>query len=484
MANVVRLILLGFAFVASTVMAVVKPTTSVEYSVSNSGWHSTAGAACNKHFSQFKTTNPDQPGIVTSTYVGVVGNQCVFKINNIPGGWSSENKSGIATRQGAPTCPANSTLAGAQCQCSAGYKEINGECKKDDVCGFLEGKPVPGLPRIEADYGPQSASWAAGKVGGKGLVCTPEQCQASGTVTGCVAGQGAQGTTVCFVSDPKYTGDSCKKDDKPGDNKPESCPPGTKKSATNPALCEPLDTKCPEGSEPSKYAEGVCIPVEPGTGPKECEDPNDPTKKIPCEGKPNECPKGYVPSQYVKGVCIPAEDGEGTDKNGDKVTCKDGVCTITKPGGAPPVTKPKGEFCADNPENDLCTKKSDATFSGTCEMSFTCKGDVLQCAIAQEQHKRNCQFFVTPTPESGVFENARAQPQEDVLAMTAQTVDLATHINSDSIITGSCPADMVIPVASQEIRFPLSQFCQYFDYLGLIVMLMTAVTCLRILGKD
>ncbi|MGE8445691.1 MAG: hypothetical protein ACN6O1_05700 [Comamonas sp.] len=376
-------------------------------------------------------------------------------------------------------------MSGSQCVCSSGFKEVNDKCVKDDVCGFLEGQPVPGLPRIEADYGKQSASWAAGQIGKPGLVCTPEQCQASGTVTGCVAGQGAQGTTVCYVSQPKYTGDSCKKDEPPGStDKP--CPEGTKASATNPALCEPFNTTCPATHEPSKYVEGVCIPKEdnpdPNSTPK-CEDPKDPSKKVPCEGKPNNCPKGYVPSQYVKGVCIPAEDGETTDKNGDKTTCKNGICVIKKPDGTD-VTKPKPEFCAENPDNDLCTEKSESVFSGTCESSFTCKGDALQCAIAQEQHKRSCQFFVTPTPESGIFDNARAERQEDVLSMTAQTVDLAAHVEADPIITGSCPADMVIPVQGQDIRFPLSQFCPYFNYLGLIVMVMTAVTCLRILGKD
>ncbi len=383
------------------------------------------------------------------------------------------------------TCPENSVMSGGQCLCVKDFVEVIGSCKKkqkEGVCGFLEDKSVPGLPRIEADYGKQSASWAASRIGGKGLVCTPEQCQASGTITGCVAGQGEQGTTVCYVSDPKYTGESCSKDDKPGDKK-DNCPAGTKPSATNPNICEPFNTNCPDGYEPSKYAEGVCIPVDPTNGPKECEDPKDPTKKIPCEGETNNCPKGYVPSAYVKGVCIPAEDGETTDKDGNKTTCKNGICVTRRPDGTD-VTKPKAEFCAENPQNDLCTKKSDSTFSGTCEMNFQCQGDVLQCAIAQEQHRRNCQFFVTPTLESGVFENARAERQDDVLSMTAQTVDLAAHIDADPIITGSCPADLVIPVQGQDIRFPLSQFCPYFNYLGLIVMVMTAVTCLRILGKD
>lgn len=426
---------------------------------------------------------PLSPSTAHVGYSGITwrsGQSCYAKISMANGDSFMGNMGAVALA--AASCPANSTKSGAACVCNAGFKEFSGKCVKDDVCGFLEGKPVPGLPRIEADYGPQSASWAAGKVGGKGLVCTPEQCQAEGTVTGCVAGQGAQGTTVCYVSEPKYTGDSCKKDDKPGD-KTDKCPPGTKQSATNPALCEPLDTKCPEGYEPSKYAEGVCIPVDPSSGPKECEDPKDPTKKVPCEGKPNDCPKGYVPSAYVKGVCIPAEDGEGTDKNGDKVNCKDGVCTTTKPDGSS-TSEPKGEFCAENPNNELCTKKSDDSFAGTCDINFSCKGDVLQCAIAQEQHRRNCQFFVTPTPESGIFDNARAQSQEDVLSMTAQTVDLAAHINADPIVTGSCPADFVTTVANHEIRLPMSQFCPYFNYLGLIVMAMTAVTCLRILGKD
>lgn len=491
MAHVVRLVLCALALVSAAAFAVIKPVGSTVW-VSTSG-----GAGAGVQFKSMEACMAIHEAYIQENFGSRLGKD-LFKVPQSVTGVAPSRTASVGLsyssggspflvrscleKPGPQTCPDNSYQNGAECACSPGYKEFNGQCVKDGVCGFLEGKPVPGLPRIEADYGPQSASWAAGKIGGKGLVCTPEQCQASGTVTGCVAGQGAQGTTVCYVSDPKYTGDSCKKDDKPGD-KTDKCPPGTKQSATNPALCEPLDTKCPEGYEPSKYAEGVCIPVDPASGPKECEDPNDPTKKIPCEGKPNECPKGYVPSKYVKNVCIPAEDGEGTDKNGDKVTCKDGVCTTTKPDGTS-TSKPKGEFCAENPNNELCTKKSDDSFSGTCDINFSCKGDVLQCAIAQEQHRRNCQFFVTPTPESRIFDNARAKSQEDVLSMTAQTVDLAAHINADPIVTGSCPADVVTTVANHEIRLPMSQFCPYFNYLGLIVMAMTAVTCLRILGKD
>ena len=467
--------LLALAFISSSVYAILPVNTNKVYS-DGSKTYTSESAACAAGLAELRAAIPQfAPINLTSTTESGATLNCWYSSAR---GTEHRGFTIVTTA----SCPANSVKSGEGCVCNSGLKEVNNQCVKEGVCGFLEGKPVPGLPRIEADYGKQSASWAAGQIGKPGLVCTPEQCQASGTVTGCVAGQGAQGTTVCYVSEPKYTGDSCKKDDKPGD-KSDDCPTGTKKSATNPNLCEPFNTSCPTGYEPSKYVEGVCIPLPPESGPKDCEDPKDPTKRVPCEGKPNNCPKGYVPSAYVKGVCIPAVDGETTDKNGDKVTCKDGKCTTTKPGGTD-VTQPKEEFCAANPDNELCTKQSEDTFSGTCEMNFQCKGDVLQCAIAQEQHKRNCEFFVTPTPESGVFENARAEQQEDVLSMTAQTVDLAAHIQADPIITGSCPADMVIPVQGYDIRFPLSQFCPYFNYLGLIVMVMTAVTCLRILGKD
>lgn len=487
MAHVIRLIFATiFVFTASLSLAALTKVEGYAHDQDNFvSIYSSADAACKAALPLYISAGNRYKGDFVSARVdGSSGGTCIGNIWVYSSSTEANLKNwNYATWKKLGACPANSVQQpSGDCQCSAGYKELNGSCVKDGVCGFLEGKSVPGLPRIEADYGKQSASWAAGKIGGKGLVCTPEQCQAEGTVTGCVAGQGEQGTTVCYVSEPKYTGDSCNKDDKPGDKK-DNCPPGTKASATNPNICEPFDTKCPEGYEPSKYVEGVCIPVDPASGPKECEDPKDPSKKVPCEGKPNDCPKGYVPSAYVKGVCIPAEDGETTDKNGDKTTCKNGICVTRKPDGTD-VTKPKAEFCKENPENDLCKEGSKHTFNGSCEMNFQCQGDVLQCAIAQEQHRRNCQFFVTPTPESGVFENARAEQQHDVLSMTAQTVDLAAHIEADPIITGSCPADMVIPVDGHEIRFPLSQFCPYFNYLGLIVMVMTAVTCLRILGKD
>ncbi len=489
MANVLRLImtagLFWLAFISSPVYAVLPLTNTKVYLGDNNKSFTTASAACASGLAELQAALP-QFAPITSTGNDETGSTLNCWYSSARG---AEHR-GFTISVTTGNCPANSTKTGNSCVCNSGYKETNNQCVKDNICGFLEGKPVPGLPRIEADYGKQSASWAAGQLGKPGLVCTPEQCQASGTVTGCVAGQGEQGTTVCYVTEPKYTGDSCKSDEPPGStDKP--CSPGTKPSAANPAICEPFNTTCPPTHEPSKYVENVCIPKEdtdPNSGPK-CEDPKDPTKKVPCEAKPNPCPTGMVPSQYVKDLCIPGgKDGNTTNPNGDKTTCKDGKCTTTSPGGGK-TEESQADFCKKNPDNELC-KEVKSSFSGNCQMDYKCEGDAVMCAIAKEQHKRNCEEDrLIETDEYKMWWKFRDTSENGIKVIDSIPENREHTITIDGgdefIGGGSGLADRVISIGKfGSITLPFSKLNYYLEMMGnVFVIICSIVGAMTIIRK-
>ena len=396
----------------------------------------------------------------------------------------------ISYARGAVSCPANSAASNGVCACNAGYVEQNGVCsgKKSDVCGSLQGMSL-GITSMESDFGPQSSQWAASKLGKSGNACM-SGCQTSGTVTSCVAGTGKSSSTVCYLSSPSFTGEACSdpttggsggEGTEGGKDKPQDCPVGYEASKYAPGVCIPKPNDCPSGSSPSKYVEGVCIPNEKGDDGS-CEDPKDPTKRAECEGKGNQCPSGQVQSTTQVNTCVPAKDGTDKDKNGSNINCKDGKCTVTKQDGTK-EEKGQDEVCKEQPDLAMC-KETKGQFSGSCTSSFRCDGDVLQCAALQEQHQRNCQLFDTPNDTSRLFDMEAKRPQEDVLSVNGTEIDLKGHIAVDSVIgNGVCPQDLRVEVFGKPVDFRLSQFCQYFNAMGMLVMLGTAASCLRILGS-
>lgn len=418
--------------------------------------------------------------------------ECTFTLTDTSSSGSSTTRTvTYGPDESRIACPANSTKSGATCTCNAGFLEKDGQCipKKSDVCGPLQGMGT-GITSMDSDFGTQSAAWAGSKVGKSANSCLAG-CQVSGSVSSCVVGTGKSSSTVCYLSGTSFTGDSCTNstdgggggtEDPSGEDKdkPKDCPVGYEPSKYVPGLCIPKPNDCPSGSSPSKYAEGVCIPDEKGDDGS-CEDPKDPTKRAECEGGKNQCPSGQVQSTTQVGTCVPGKDGVDKDKNGSKVECKDGKCTVTKADGSK-EDKGQDEVCKEQPDLAMC-KESKGQFSGSCSANFRCDGDVLQCAALQEQHKRNCTMFDIENDMSRFFDADAKKPQENVLTANGTEIDLKGHITVDSIIgNGQCPADVPLQVFGKTVVFKLSEFCRYFNAMGMLLFLSTCATCLRILG--
>lgn len=421
--------------------------------------------------------------------------KCTFSVTDTPTtGTANTRTVTYGPDESRFACPKDSTKSGATCICNAGFLEKDGQCvpKKSDVCGPLQGMGT-GIPSMDSDFGTQSAAWAGKKIGQGANSCLAG-CQVSGTVTSCIVGTGKSSSTVCYLSDTSFTGDQCTNSTEGGSggtgdpggadkDKPSDCPIGYEPSKYAPGVCIPKPNDCPSGSSPSKYAEGVCIPDEKGDDGS-CEDPKDPTKRAECEGNQNKCPSGQVQSTTQVGTCVPGKDGTEKDKDGSKVECKNGKCTVTK-GDGTKEEKGQDEVCKEKPHLVMCEKEKDkGQFSGSCSANFRCDGDVLQCAALQEQHKRNCSLFDVENDMSRFFSAEAKKPQENVLTTNGTEIDLKGHITVDSIIgNGVCPSDVPLQVFGRTVVFKLSEFCQYFNAMGMMLFLSTCATCLRILGS-
>lgn len=402
---------------------------------------------------------------------------------------SIQSCGGVINFSAISSCPSNSSPSGKHCVCDAGYEEKNGACvlpeeSDDPLCGRLKDTKIP-LNDFPSNFGSQSKQWI-GSVVGKTANSCQAGCQISGVVNGCSYGLkgGSSSDVQCYMDTPAFTGKACALKEEAGAGE-TSCPDGFTTDPASPGLCLPKQNTCPPGQSPSKYAQGVCIPDEVKDDGK-CEDPADPSKRIDCEAKKSNCPPGYVSSNYAAGVCVPSENYVGKDKDGNIIECQGQNCTV-KPGGdgtgGEGDQKTKDQICIDNPDLQMCQKKG-AGLTGSCASNFTCDGDSVQCAIAIEQHKMNCKLTDTNNPLYAAYEKAANENASGTSALPESTVDLASHISTDSVIgQGACPADIEVMVFNQPIPLELSKFCPYFDAMGMLIIFGAALGCLRILGS-
>ncbi len=156
----------------------------------------------------------------------------------------------------------------------------------------------------------------------------------------------------------------------------------------------------------------------------------------------------------------------------------------------------KEQFCRDNPKSGQCSASSgtggggggsgeESAFGGVCAAT-TCSGDAVVCAIAQEQHKRDCQMatnFGDGTTTTGAQAGLDAVAVGDAgatdhphRAANIAGTSLSLGFDQTNILSGSCPADRTIgPVV-----LPLSKLCTPAGWLGNLLVGLTAFACLGI----
>jgi hypothetical protein len=105
------------------------------------------------------------------------------------------------------------------------------------------------------------------------------------------------------------------------------------------------------------------------------------------------------------------------------------------------------------------------------------------CAVALEQHKRNCALFVDASPESTLYDSEKGKtgPQ-----YTSETVNLGPSSFSQANALGSaaqCITDKTVTVAGHSVVLPFSQVCSTLQHLGTVLIFISFLMAYRIVSR-
>lgn len=252
--------------------------------------------------------------------------------------------------------------------------------------------------------------------------------------------------------------------------------------------------------------------------------PNEPKEGT---AAPAACPTGQAPGE-VNGVrvCMPmGKDDPTTEKapgNGKKeeknpdgssttteqsgtTKCKDGVCsttttttTTTKDASGnvtgstskdTTTTQSKGEFCSKNANSKQCTGEGTgkSSFAGNCHTGFVAiSDDAVTNAMAQEQHKRNCETLRTDT-EPSTWLQAEGQRTDDRTAGNPhnETVNVGPSgfDSTDALGGGGCSLNKTITVAGHKITLPFNVLCNPLEMLGWLLVAVSFLLAARIVTR-
>lgn len=191
-----------------------------------------------------------------------------------------------------------------------------------------------------------------------------------------------------------------------------------------------------------------------------------------------------------------------TDENGTRTrtwtvtTDDDGNVTVEVDdnGEITTTTGTRDAICTEHPTLPVCRtaqgepgegeEDSDkSSWGGTCVTGWTCEGDAIQCAIAKEQHERNCELWAE-TDQAALFGQAITgnDPGLDALDRSqAETVDFSNVIDTTRTIGAGCIDDRNIDVMGHTITIPFSKLCPYLDIMGTIAVAFAMISAAAII---
>lgn len=171
----------------------------------------------------------------------------------------------------------------------------------------------------------------------------------------------------------------------------------------------------------------------------------------------------------------PAGSGSGSGSGGSGSGQPPGTTQTT----TETTTESKDSFCSKNPADPQC-KKPDPAFGGSCDAT-TCSGDAVECAIAREQYKRNCELFnATDASARGLAAATAGDQPGDHPGAHKSVVELGTF-DQTNILPGGCPPDVAVPVSHfGSVTLPFSKLCGPAETLGNVLVAITALACIGI----
>ena len=215
-------------------------------------------------------------------------------------------------------------------------------------------------------------------------------------------------------------------------------------------------------------------------------------------------------------VCLPYNASSGVvskevKDNGDgtktttksEVTCENGKCATTTTStttntttnttvssSSSTTTVDKAAYCSQNKTAGVCkdekgeNEDGDGSFGGSCGGGFTCKGDAVMCAMAKEQHKRNCEMLGEDKDPASFFnqvKNGTDSKSAEALKGEAQQINISTQLDmSGSGLSRSCPADprIDLPFAGKSFVIPFSAVCPTLKTMSDVALMITALSLL------
>lgn len=153
----------------------------------------------------------------------------------------------------------------------------------------------------------------------------------------------------------------------------------------------------------------------------------------------------------------------------------------------PDKAKDPIDFCELHPSSSIC--KTSSVAAGYClagvSVGFNCDGDGIQCAIAAEQQKRNCEFFKTDDALTAKYNEALNDTgvNNPAKAGNEKIVNIASSLDASSPYAGQCNSDVTISFNGDSVVVPFSAWCPELQALGYLFLAMAYMAAAVILGS-
>lgn len=293
----------------------------------------------------------------------------------------------------------------------------------------------------------------------------------NGTETyGTVSGSAAPGSSACNASGcmATFSGTVLRVKDASGQSVTEGAMTFTDQKCTFSADTGSTEDTCPGGTTGEVNGRTVCVNFDPKTNTIES----------------------------VKATTSTTANGSGTvtATSTTTTTCSNGSCNTTSTtvvnnnGTTSSETKttdePQSDFCAKNPTDPQCT--DEGSFTGACAAGFSCSGDAIQCAVAREQHVRNCALFDATSDEAALYTSEKNKAGNQTTGLPgndAVSVGPSSFDTSDALGGGSCIGDKSITVAGRVVVIPFSNVCEYLAALGNVLLAVSFLYAARIVTR-
>ena len=395
----------------------------------------------------------------TYSLVGCSADSCTYNNHTTPGcaeaGSPSDGEGTLYVQEtdvDTPTCAGGTTAVAGACICDVGTKAgADGTCVPYTCPG--EGSSVGGEGSVYDVSGPGDtcfngcqahASMSGQQPGGGswnswgpfnstgGGACNPSSQGGSLPGTGATAAGGNTPSTPCGVG---------------------QCP-GTVNGTSVCVACSSVATK---STKTTTSSSGSTTTTTTST---QCTDGTCTSTTSSSDGS----------TTVTTGVAPGSKAGKAIDGGGD-------AATGTGNGDGTDMST----FCADNPTSPICKTSS---WGGSCG-GFSCDGDAVQCAMAREQHDRNCTLFDTPTDLSsaGVAAVAAGNQPTGHPYLTPGVTDLSGGFDQTNLVSAGCPGDLTVHVGGASVSIPFSRLCAPAAMLGNVLVGITALVCLGIVFK-